>query len=251
MEQKRIFIPSKLDIFTTLSFVNDLLGFEEACDYIIDFKWLNWVEPFSLLYLASALTQFKNRHSIPNSNFENYQIGNANSYAAHMGFFKSFGIDNGNTPGQLSGNTRYIPIKLLNAETLKQKAIENYKHVAEATEILAEELATILTQTKDGNLFDLTQYSIREIIRNVIEHSDAHTFGFCAQYWPQEHKVELSLLDTGIGIKEGLKQNPYLDLLDDRSALYYALLPGISGKVYKGVKIEKITSGKTLVLVSI
>ena len=239
MEQKRIFIPHQLDIFNTIYFVNELFSYEEGFDYTIDFKTMNWVEPFSLLYLSFALSQFKQYHSIPNSNFENYQNGSANSYAAYMGFFKSFGIDNGNTPGELLSTSRYIPIKLLDSEILKQKAIENYEHAAETTEVLSQELTTVLTQAKDGNLFDLIQYSIREIIRNVIEHSQAKRFGFCAQYYPQKGRVELSLLDTGIGIKEGLKHNPYLELLDDRSALHYALLPGISGKVYKGVKISK------------
>lgn len=70
------------------------------------------------------------------------------------------------------------------------------------------------------------------------EHSQSKVFAYCAQYWPQQHKVELAILDTGIGLFRSLSQNPYLELINDQDALKYALMPGISGKTYEGVKIR-------------
>jgi len=79
------------------------------------------------------------------------------------------------------------------------------------------------------------EFVLREIIRNVAEHSKASQLGFCAQYWSYRNLVELAILDTGIGFAASLSENPYLDKnMSDRDALNYALLPGISGKMYKG-----------------
>ncbi len=239
MSQKQIFIPSQLNLWNTIQFTNQLFIEKAHDEFIIDFCALRWVEPFSLLYLSVALRKFRDKHLSSRMCLQNYLSGNANNYAAHMGFFKAFGVDIGKNPGEAPGNKQYIPIKILNTNTLKKKAEEDYLHVAEATENLSRELAIVLSQQDEGNLVDLLEFSIREIIRNIIEHSGASRFGFCAQYWTQKNKVELSLLDTGIGLKKGLENNPFLDLSDEKAALHYALLPGVSGKVYKGVKIRK------------
>ena len=97
-------------------------------------------------------------------------------------------------------------------------------------------MALILAQSNSGDLFDTLTYSIREIIRNVIEHSKSNQFGFCAQYWQSYSSVQLSILDRGLGIKSGLSTNPNLDISDDHEALNLSLMPGISGKAYKGAK---------------
>ena len=60
------------------------------------------------------------------------------------------------------------------------------------------------------------------------------TLQYCAQYWPNKHLVEIAILDTGIGIRASLSRNPYLTVETDRDALNLSLLPGVSGKVYKG-----------------
>ena len=44
------------------------------------------------------------------------------------------------------------------------------------------------------------------------------------------------MLDRGIGIQAGLSTNPYLTIASDQEALNLALMPGISGKTYKGAK---------------
>ncbi len=47
------------------------------------------------------------------------------------------------------------------------------------------------------------------------------------------------MLDTGIGIRKGIERNPYLKIETERDALHLSLLPGISGKMYKGIKERK------------
>lgn len=48
--------------------------------------------------------------------------------------------------------------------------------------------------------------------------------------------VELAILDRGIGIKSGLSTNPILKINNDHDALNLSLMPGVSGKAYKGAR---------------
>ena len=57
---------------------------------------------------------------------------------------------------------------------------------------------------------------------------------WCAQYWPRYDKVEIAILDRGVGIRSTLATNPILSVKNDRNALDLALLPGISRNVYPG-----------------
>jgi hypothetical protein len=72
------------------------------------------------------------------------------------------------------------------------------------------------------------------MMRNVVEHSNAPHIWLCAQYWPAKGKVEVAILDMGIGLRASLAHNPHLDASDDKRALNYALMPAVSGKAFKG-----------------
>jgi hypothetical protein len=233
MRQCLIHIPKSLNLQDTLIFSNHLLDLPEVDEYVFDFGNLEWVEPFSMLYLSSEIQLIRERFSTKKFTAINHL---SQSYAGHMGFFKAFGCDFGNIPGQAAGNTNYIPITIYNCELLRREAAKNYEQVGQFIENNASQAATLLTRSTSGEIYDALTYSIREIIRNVIEHSESQRFGFCAQYWPKKNKVELSVLDRGVGIKAGLSSNPHLDIQNDHEALNLSLMPGISGKAYKGAR---------------
>jgi hypothetical protein len=92
----------------------------------------------------------------------------------------------------------------------------------------------MLLQDDKGNLNSALSYSIREIIRNVVEHSRSSVVGYCAQYWPTRNRVEVGIVDNGQGIRGGLSGNPYLNLESDRHAILMSMIPGVSGVTYKG-----------------
>jgi len=233
LESVSISVPRRLTFETSVQFACELKKQPDALSYIFDFGDVGRIEPFALLYLSSELQRYRSKKSECQFTAINYE---SCSYAGHMGFFKAFGLDFGKSPGEANGSSTYIPITILDSETIQEKAADNYEAVGDFIEKQAEDMAKILTRSSSGDLFDTLTYSIREIIRNVIEHSDSKQFGFCAQYWQSYGTVELAILDRGIGIKEGLSSNPYLGILDDREALNLCLMPGISGKAYKGVR---------------
>ncbi|MFB2752195.1 hypothetical protein ACE02G_00855 [Shewanella xiamenensis] len=234
MEALVIPVPRRLTLETTVQFACKLRDLPPLESYVFDFSGVGRIEPFSLLFLSSELQRFKSKRTYAKrfaaSNFEHC------TYAGHMGFFKAFGLDFGKSAGEAKGSGTYIPITIYDVDEIKQTAADNFEAVGQFIETQAEQMASVLTRSNSGVLYDTLTYSIREIIRNVIEHSESDQFGFCAQYWPYYGTVELSILDRGIGIREGLSGNPHLNIANDSEALNLCLMPGISGKAYKGAR---------------
>ena len=229
-------IPQNLSLRNALNFCNRLWNLEHSDEYEFDFANLSRVEPFTMAYVANELKRF--RKTKPESKFTALNHKNK-SYAAHMGFFRAFGLKFGNEPGEAAGSSTYLPLTILNVSDLQQEAADSYDHVGNIIEAKSEQIAKILTRQNSGDLVDTLTFSIREILRNVVEHSESEIIEYCAQYWPTKNLVELAVLDTGNGIMHGLSTNPFLNISNERDALHLAMLPGVSGKMYKGVKKRK------------
>ncbi len=229
MEKHYISVPEYLVFENTISFINSFKLLREQRIYVFDFESLRRIDPFSILLLSSELDIFKKNN--PESKFSAKNFDHC-TYAAHMGFFQSFGLDFGKFPGEAKNNNRYIPLKIYTVSDIKQSARDALVNPGEILEDFAKEISTVLTQNSDKNLADILRYCIREIFRNIVEHSNTKKFGFCAQYLPSLNKVSFSVLDRGIGIKNSLSENPELTLTDDLTALKESLKPGISGKTY-------------------
>ncbi|MFT3796541.1 hypothetical protein [Flavobacterium sp.] len=233
LEEKIIYAPNKLIFEDTIKFVNSFCRIWGKKKYIFDFKNTTTLDTFSLLYVSYKLEVFKKNN--PTSEFHARNIKHL-TYPAHMGFFKSFGANFGKNPGEAAGSRTYSPIKIFKISEIKQTARDSGIHYAEYLEQLAEEISNILTQNKSETVTDILKYSIREILRNIVEHSEGDEFSFCAQYIPSLGKVYFAVLDKGIGLKKALSSNPKLSLLDDMDAIRWGLKPGVSGKVYPGQK---------------
>ena len=233
MEKYEIIIPSHLIFNETLMFIDSFKNLRLDRNYVFNFKNLKRIDPFSLLCLSSEIQLFK--HNNPNSIFsaKNYEH---RTYEAHMGFFQSFGLKYGKLPGEAINNNNYIPITLFDVQSIKNNARDLSIHPGEYLTNRAEEISEILTRGNNEVLKDVLTYCIREIFRNIVEHSKSSMFGFCAQYLPSINKVIFAVLDRGIGINEAISQNPKLKIEDDLNAIYESLKPGVSGKVYAGQK---------------
>lgn len=164
------------------------------------------------------------------------------TYAGHMGFFKAFGLDFGKMPGQASGSRNYVPLTILSTEHIVKDAANAGHEVGDEVESLSKRLSETLCGSSEGPLFDTLAYSIREIMRNVVEHSEASQFGFCSQYWPKRGRAEVAIVDRGIGVKASLSSNPHIDASDDKRAINYALMPAVSGKAFKGAPRRRTRS---------
>ncbi|TDR31968.1 hypothetical protein [Hydromonas duriensis] len=233
---KMMTVPRSLSLQNAIDFCNTFWDISDEVDEIVfDFRFLEHIEPFGMAYVSSQISEVYKCQSKRGVRFkaQNYK---EKSYLAHMGFFKAFGLDFGKSPGQAGGSSSYLPLTIINIEDIKKEAFEKGEAIGNLIEAKSSSLARMLIRADSGELFDTLTYSLREVMRNVVEHSNSSVLEFCAQFWPTKNKVEIVVLDLGVGIKNSLSNNPYLSMSCDRDALQLSLLPGVSGKMYKGVK---------------
>lgn len=155
-----------------------------------------------------------------------------------MGFFRGFGLNYGNAPGDASGNINYLPITELDINELYVEARDAGQVIGEVVTEHAKSIAEVLTREKTGQLFEAISYAVREVLRNAAEHSQSKTVRYCGQYWPTKNRVQIAILDSGIGVTASLANNPHLETKNDADALKLATMPGISGKMFEGVEIR-------------
>lgn len=225
-------MPAQLNLETSIKFARDLSQIVPASEFAFNARALKWVEPFGMLRVVCAIRDFVQKYH-PQTTFTMQcdTSTNAYGYAAFMGFFQACNVPVGNEPGGNPGET-YLPITFRKITDLLHSAF----HDGERIESISYDLARQLLRETNGYTHSVVAYCFREMIRNVVEHSEAEEIGYCAQYWPTKQKVEIAIVDTGIGLRASLQGNPHLRIHTDDDALKFALFPGVSGKAYQGMQ---------------
>ncbi|KAB7683161.1 hypothetical protein GBN23_02995 [Plesiomonas shigelloides] len=224
---------SESEIFKFCTAVQKYAGAQEV---LIDFSSMGRIEPFAMVYVAKHIRDFnrKNKTTIVKC------TGHKNKgYAANMAFFRAFGLKHGREPNCKDGNESFVPFTILRIQTIVDEASKEWKDAQDIIEKRSEHLAKILSREEDGKLVDALTFSIREIMRNVFEHSQSRSIEYCAQYWPTYHKVEIAIVDNGIGLRNSLSANPFIQVQCDSDAIQQALMPAISSKNFKGARINR------------
>ena len=150
----------------------------------------------------------------------------AHSFLNFIGFFDFVGIPNKIKVGTARGSGSYVPIRrysradVIGAQPADSKSIHN------AIVRRAEELADVLVGCRpEAPSYQAVLYSLKEVIRNVFEHSGASECFVAAQKW-SNGLVEVGVIDEGMGIKASLQQA--IACQDDLDAIRSAIKPGIS-----------------------
>lgn len=220
----------KLESMDSLEMARELseMSVTEHFTFDADFKW---ARPFGMLYGATAIKQFREKYREHSFNMSHQNIDSV-SYASHMGFFKTISekLQIGKEPGEASGNSNYIPITKIDLHQLHRNEIESghFIEMGDAVEKKASALARILSR-ENKEIHALLTYLIREILRNIPEHSNSNIAWICGQYW-NNNSAEIAILDEGIGIKESLRKNSVHKeyIKTDEDALQCAIRAGIS-----------------------
>lgn len=237
MTQKTVvYFPNNSTLSSIFQFCDYLFSIPIENKILIDFSTMGRVEPFCLVYLSKILRDIIKRNVYKMIWCQNHYN---QDYASHMGFFKSFNLDHGKMPGEAMGSHTYLPITCLTIEELQQEATQEWQPVQEIIERRAQKLSERLSQQSNSNLVETLTFSIREIMRNVLEHSGSENIWYCAQYWPRYDKAEITLLDEGIGVQQSIITNPFLEVKNDSDAIQQAIMPGISSKSYKGIRVDR------------
>lgn len=217
-----------LNAKNALDFCNDNYDFSMYEKITYNYGYMSTFEPFGMLLAGSkirTLSKLFPHAKYYDSNFKQHD------YAAHMGYFQSVNLKYGKKPGEAFGSSRYIPVTELKVKDLIIESYENIEVVQETIVRKSSELAKVLSQG-NNNLCEILSYSIRELMRNIVEHSESDVIWFAAQAWPSKDLVEIAILDEGVGVHQAISFNPNLDLDDHGDALMVAIEPGISGKAF-------------------
>lgn len=228
MSVHHITLPVRVDTPEALRIAQNLNEHSKSDAIMLDFGNVSWVEPFGMLYIAMTIQSL--RVSFPRLRVF-AQKYHDQGYAIHMGFMQHCGISVGNRWRSTAGNDTYSPITEIKLSELETRAFSKNMVVQDEIESAAQKLAGLLIRDPgEANLIDVVQYSIRELGRNIAEHSGSPNLLYCAQFWPAKNRIEVCMADRGVGLLETLKENQFLTIETDSDAIKAAILPGISRK---------------------
>ncbi|MBX9448149.1 ATP-binding protein [Dickeya chrysanthemi] len=223
-----IFFPERLDKDSLYGFFEELDANLDTPEVCLDCSTLRYSFPTGMLVAGSKIrTWVRARHG---NKLRTVKAGvnsehSVHSYLSHLGFFDYILMGEGNAIGEASGSSSYLPITriekpVFNSNT--QDVQEWYEEIMSVVRGLARIVSGTSSDTEENRLYN---YALREIIRNVFEHSSASECYVCGQRW-WDGKVEIAVIDEGIGIAESLKKSYHLQT--DGEALHLAIKPGVS-----------------------
>lgn len=194
----------------------------------VDFSTLTYSYPTAMLVAGSKRRKWVQHRSQRGHGSVGLGIDpnkTVHSYLMHLGFFDFIHMDDGNRVGEARGSSRYLPITRITVPSFDPTVTtlaEWHGQIMEQSRRLAGVLAGSYDDSEELRTY---AYSIREIIRNVFEHSGATECYLCGQRWINRH-AEIAIIDEGCGISQTISQSYQVN--DDADAICTALLPGAS-----------------------
>lgn len=135
-------------------------------------------------------------------------------YLDRMGLFKILKKD---SPFKISNHEsagRFVPIAQI-------------KTAKEQSDFISEIIPLLHLKPERA---DAIQYTLGELVRNVLEHSYSRNGAVvAAQYYQDSKVIRLGICDTGIGITKSMMENWPMKTKTDLDALKWSLVPGVSG----------------------
>ena len=169
-------------------------------------KWVN-VHPVILTMIAAlSRTVLTDRITIDEI------TAKSGHYLDRMGLFKILGKESPYTITEHEPAGRFIPLTQIRTQEEQSKFITD--------------MIPLLHLRPEQS--DAIKYTVGELVRNVLEHSNAANGAFvAAQYYPSQNVVRFGICDTGIGIRQSINRS--WQTQSDIEAIRLALIPGITG----------------------
>jgi len=247
-----IYTPIYFDYASILPFSSELDQMKDAPELTLDFSKTEFASPVAILTIGcniKSLMEYRKSAALVTHVEGISEDISAHSYLGHLGFFNFIGVPFGKAIGEATGNDRYIPITKLTYSDLILEVSPPYKLLRHVIIEEAEKLAIVLAPMESDKASTVTlAYALREIIRNVFEHSKASEAYLCGQKW-SKGRVEIAIIDQGIGIFDSLRNA--FEIKKPVDALELAIEPAISRTTGpKGDKNEHGNSGYGLYVLS-
>jgi len=225
---KKIYFPSHFGRDTLGLFFRQLEATLNEAEVCVDCSTLNFSYPTGMLVAGSkmrAWIKHRKQNGLITKKMGHDSPKNVHGYLRHLGFFQFIGMNEGNEIGKASGSMTYLPITKIDKpafDSETQSVQEWYDEIISQTRRFANLLSGTHSYTEENKLY---HYALREIVRNVFEHSSADECYLCGQRW-SDGRVEVAVIDEGVGISSSLKRS--FDIDSEMAALRMAIRPGVS-----------------------
>ncbi|WP_434528255.1 ATP-binding protein [Vibrio sp. K4] len=225
---KTIYFPSQFGRDTLDAFYEDLESNLNEPEVCVDCSTLNFLYPSGMLVAGSKMRgwiKHRREAGLVTKKKGHDSSKNVHCYLRHLGFFQFIGMGEGNEVGQASGSMTYLPITKIvkpSFDSNTQDVQVWYDEIISQTRRFANLLSGTSSYTEENKLY---HYALREIVRNVFEHSSADECYLCGQRWT-DGRVEVAVIDEGVGISSSLQRS--FSVESEIAALRMAIKPGIS-----------------------
>lgn len=188
----------------------------------IDFSRFTFVKPFEVVFILDQISLYMERFPATKLLFSGLEN---NEKAKNIGISAILQKEKYETPIE---KEFILPVRRLSLAEFRGEGVSptaNHEAIEHQSGILAKHL----TMSETGAVYDATQFALREIIRNIFEHSGSKTLTYAATYSPRSNIAEICVSDQGSGIHSTLTFNKKFEHLTPKEALEWACLPGVSG----------------------
>ncbi|MCQ9076160.1 ATP-binding protein [Vibrio harveyi] len=223
-----ISLPTYFDRDTLAGFFNELEKHIDTDDVCLDCSTIRFSKPTAMLVAGSKIRSWvrsRHRRGLKTRKKGVDTYSSAHSYLKHIGFFDFVLMGAGNCVGEARGSSTYIPITRITKPELGEgeNALEQwYEDIQSKVRGLARVISGKPETHQDNRMYN---YALREIIRNVFEHSGCEECYVFGQRW-FDGAVEIVVVDEGVGIGCTLRET--LGDITDQEALKQAIKPGVS-----------------------
>lgn len=223
-DPNRLRLPERFTARSLARFSRQVASLKDKQKIFLDFGPSRDISPGAALYIHNKIAQIQaeiGAHNVEFINTENHP------YLGHLGLFQSLGINIGRNPNLPPSTDNYLPLQKISTQAWLEDL--SFLGLSEHVDTKCRHLSNILCKGIEIEEKELIHYNIRELIRNIFEHSQATELCILAQYWPQLRKAEIALSDNGVGITQTISRNNLIDINSDQEAISAALMPGVTG----------------------
>lgn len=210
------------------SLIEEIFNSRNQSNVVLDYTDLQWAFPISTLKVGMyirKLARYRRQHHLQTIIQGVSTTNQCHNYLSHIGYFDFIGINHGNGMGSARGSSSYLPITRISKCELVENAKQRGTSIQGVILEKANQIACILLgYNEDSNCLPIT-YALKEVIRNVFEHSAAEDcFLFIQKY--RNDVVQFAICDEGIGMKKSLEKKYAIS--NDYDAIQHAILPGVT-----------------------
>lgn len=199
----------------------------------ITFEHLEFIEPAGAIVFLSMMDKIK-EESIPYriEPINEFKTRSAISYGETMGIFQKIGVSDARF--YESGPTYIAPNKVeLNVlrERINREGTDIEQYYEEISNNIVDKALGLLKVELSQKVKELFIYVVREMIRNIFDHSDTTHYYYALQSYKNSACVEVVIADSGVGLKNTIPfdvEEVWYGQNTDEEAIRKSLIPGLS-----------------------